>query len=149
MGKDPDEVQRQIVKKRREIEARVQGVRHRVREDVQGLRGAAGEQANDVVGQAKSFVDVQHHPYSVLVGALSLGVVLGMASEGFGNGSSPENARASSTARRDTSDAVGGAFASVLSAAGDTLRDEVSQLIREGMSGLRAAARGEESRRAA
>jgi hypothetical protein len=72
-----------------------------------------------------------------------------MASEGLGSGSSSNGATPSSNANSDESNALGGVFASILGVAGNTMRDELSQMVREGMSGLRAAARGEEPRQAA
>ena len=145
MGRNPDEIEREIARRRAEMTARIQGVQARVRDDVTSLKQTAEEQTSEAVNQTKAKLDfsgqARERPYTMLAGALGLGVVLGAASEGIpGVSGSPQNgSRSASQSSSDngSSGMLGGLVTSMLGPTADTVRDELRELVREGFSSFK------------
>jgi ElaB/YqjD/DUF883 family membrane-anchored ribosome-binding protein len=145
MGRNPDEIEREIASRRAQITNHVQDVQHRVRDDVAEVKQTANQQATEAINQTKSKLDLtgqtKEHPYTMLAGALGLGVVLGAASEGLpggGNGSRHSNGRnGDSHSDGASSGMLGGLVTSMLGPTADTVRDELRNLVKEGFSSFK------------
>ena len=152
MGKKPAEIQHEIERKRAAIGSHIEDVQHRVRDDVTTLKHSAENQASQTVGQTKSKLDfsaqTQEHPLSMLTGALGLGVILGAASEGLpGNGKSRSNDNgrrpgahfepSSSQNNNGGGGMLGNLMSSFISPAGETVRDELRELVKDGFAAFK------------
>jgi len=144
VGKNPDEIEREIARKRSAIGSHMQDVQTRVRDDVVELRQSAEDQANHTMQQTKSKLDLsaqtKEHPLSMVAGALGLGVILGAASEGLpgggsssnGNGRSSQGNGGHSSSSNGGGGMISGLVTSVIGPAGETVRDELRQLVKDG-----------------
>ena len=148
MGAKPDEIERKIAEQRARIDHRLESVESRIREDVENVRSEASSRTSDTVDGVKSIFQpdgpIQEHPLSMMAGALGLGVVLGMVSEGLtsgsGNGhSSPGDGYARD--QRRSSESGGSGLASLVSTlvrpAAATAQHELQDLVREGFASLK------------
>jgi hypothetical protein len=147
MGRNPDEIEREIASRRAQITNHVQDVQHRVRDDVAEVKQTANQHATEAINQTKSKLDfkgqTKEHPYTMLAGALGLGALLGVASEGLssgGNGSRPSNRRSGdsyASSNGASSGMLGGLVTSMLGPTADTVRDELRDLVKEGFSSFK------------
>jgi hypothetical protein len=81
---------------------------------------------------------MEEHTLSTMAGAVGLGVLAGVVSEGLGgNGSSNGGSHRSSQRNNSGSFGLGGLVSSLLGPAASTAQDEFQQLVREGFSTLR------------
>jgi ElaB/YqjD/DUF883 family membrane-anchored ribosome-binding protein len=155
MGKKPDQIEQDIKAQREHISRRIDDLQTRVQDDIQTVRSEAKERANSTVGEAKGKLDdakgslnldtvksmVEEHTMSSIAGALGVGVLLGVVSEGLGGGGSnsgSQNGQRSSGQSNGSSgggsSGLGGMIASIVGPAASTAQDELQQLVREGFS---------------
>jgi hypothetical protein len=127
---------------------------------VDKVRSEARSRTSGGVESAKSTLNsdsikgmMQDHTVSMIAGAVGVGVLLGVASEGIGGGgaSGPSDGRHSGQSNNNQSDAGGGLFSmlsSFISPAASTAQQELQDLIREGFATLKEQVRpgGNESR---
>jgi ElaB/YqjD/DUF883 family membrane-anchored ribosome-binding protein len=148
VGKDPVQIERSIREHRDQIGRQVSQLQDRVQQDLQSMRDKAQEQASHTVEDAKHFLDLdqqmQQHPYTALAGALGLGVVLGMASEGLPGGSANGNTSSYTSRRTDGRSGLGDLMSSVAGVAGSTIQDELRQFVQEGLDSFRTKTRPRE-----
>lgn len=151
MGKKPDQIEHDIREQRAHITRQIEGLQHRVQEDMQSVRAEAKDRASYAMDEAKSSLKVdtvkemmQDHTLSTMAGALGLGVVLGVVSEGVGsggNGSSrnggSSNGGGSNGGGGGSSSGLGGLLASLVMPAASTAQDELQDLVRQGFSTLK------------
>lgn len=169
MGKKPDEIECEIKQHREQMEGRISGLQGRVRHDIDSVRGEARGRASGAFGDAKQNLDIERlmrdHTLPSLAGGLSIGVLMGAASEGFGsangkrkhaqngssNGASAEEYTASAednaTSEQTHDDGAGGGsglgglMASALGPAARTAQDELQELVHEGFAAIKGRAR--------
>jgi ElaB/YqjD/DUF883 family membrane-anchored ribosome-binding protein len=153
MGKKPDQIEQDIKAQREHISRRIDDLQTRVQDDIQTVRSEAKERANSTVGEAKGKLDdakgslnldtvksmVEEHTMSSIAGALGVGVLLGVVSEGLGGGGSnsgSQNGQRSSGQSNGGggSSGIGAMIASIVGPAASTAQDELQQLVREGFS---------------
>jgi hypothetical protein len=86
---------------------------------------------------------MQDHPLTMMAGALGVGVLLGIASEGVGTRNGSNGSRSSQYTNGSSSgdSAMSGILASLIGPAAGTAREELEQLVREGFSTLRSSMR--------
>ena len=146
MGRNPDEIERQIASRRAQITNHVQDVQDRVRADVESVKQTAHDQASEAMNQTKSKLDfngqTKEHPYTMLAGALGLGVLLGAASEGLPGGGGSARHSSSRNGGGYASDSassglLGGLVSSMLGPTADTFKDELRDLVKEGFSSFK------------
>jgi hypothetical protein len=155
MGTNPDEIERQIREQRALIDQRVQGLETRIRQDVDTARTETANRTSGSVDTVKEIFQptgpMRDHPLSMMAGALGLGVVLGMVSEGLtsGNGnSSHENGRSYSRSENGSSSGSSGLASMVSSLVGPaavTAQNELQDLIKEGFATLKGHDNGKNS----
>jgi ElaB/YqjD/DUF883 family membrane-anchored ribosome-binding protein len=145
MGRNPDEIEREIASRRSQITNHIQDVQERVRDDVASVKQTASEQVSEAVDQTKTKLDfkgqTREHPYTMVAGALGLGVLLGAVSEGMPGGGKSGNHNGgnqdsghSSSNNGSSSGMLGGLVTSMLGPTADTVRDELRELVKEGFS---------------
>jgi len=148
MGAKPDEIERQIADQRARIDHRMQGLESRVKQNVETVRTEASTRASDTVGGVKQIFEpegpMREHPLSMMAGALGLGVVLGMVSEGItssGGGDSRSNGSNhqgnESRSNGGGSSGVGSLLAGLVGPAATTAQNELQDLIKEGFASLK------------
>jgi hypothetical protein len=151
MGTKPDEIERQIAEQRARIDHRMAGIESRIREDVENVRSEASNRTSDTVDGVKSIFQpdgpIQDHPLSMMAGALGLGVVLGMVSEGLtsgGNNGQPQRDGYSHDQRRSSDGGFGLAsmVSSLIGPAAATAQNELQDLVREGFASLKGRSNG-------
>jgi hypothetical protein len=155
MGTNPDEIERQIREQRALIDQRMQGLETRIRQDVDTARTETANRTSGSVDSVKEIFQpsgpMRDHPLSMMAGALGLGVVLGMVSEGLtsGNGnSSHENGRSYSRSENGSSNGSSGLASMVSSLVGPaavTAQNELQDLIKEGFATLKGHDNGKSS----
>jgi len=145
VGKKPDQIEREISEHRDRMTVRLQGLQSRMQEDVETVRTEAKARTSEAIDGAKGNMNVdsvkrmmEEHTLSTMAGAVGLGVLAGVVSDGLGsgNGSSHNN----NSNNRNNSAAgfgLGGLVSSLLGPAATTAQDEFQQLVREGFSTLR------------
>jgi ElaB/YqjD/DUF883 family membrane-anchored ribosome-binding protein len=150
MGANPDEIERQINEQRARINDRMQGLEYRIKEDVEKVRTEATNRTSGTVDGVKGVFQpdgpMKDHPVSMLAGALGVGVLMGMVSEGLtsgGGGSS--SSRGNRSYENGRSSNGGGAtsglaslVSSVIGPAAATAQNELQDLVREGFSSLKS-----------
>lgn len=165
MGKKPDQIEQDIIQQRNYISRRVEDLQHRVQEDVRTVRAEARGRATGAMDQAKGRMQdarqsvkldninldsikslVEEHTVSSMAGALGLGVLLGVVSEGIGGGGSgrSESSRRASAAAhtggdsRESRNGGGGGISSMIGSmigpAASTAQSELQDLVREGFN---------------
>ena len=146
MGANPDEIERQIAQQRARIDERMKGLETRIRDDVENVRTEASNRASGTVGGAKELFQpdgpMRDHPLSMMAGALGLGVVLGMVSEGLTSGREPgagdrHSYRRNDSRRSDGSSGISSMVGSLLGPAAVTAQNELQDLIKEGFATLK------------
>ena len=146
MGANPDEIERQIAQQRARIDQRMKGLETRIREDVDNVRTEATNRASGTVDGAKEFFQptgpMRDHPLSMMAGALGLGVVLGMVSEGLtADGTGSSNRRPDGYSRDSRSSPGSNGITSMLSGligpAAMTAQNEIQDLVKEGFATLK------------
>jgi hypothetical protein len=165
MGKKPDQIEQDIRSQRDHISRRIEDLQHRVQDDMASVRSEAKDRASSAVDDAKGKIEgakeslhtdtlksmVEDHTISTMAGALGVGVLLGVISEGFGsgNGSSSRSGgyRAASDAREygyesrrsqnGGGNGLAGMIASVVGPAASAAQDELQQLVRESFGTLK------------
>jgi ElaB/YqjD/DUF883 family membrane-anchored ribosome-binding protein len=160
MDKKPDEIERDIRDYRDQISSRMAGLRRRAQDDVGKVRSQAQSRTSTGVETAKSTLNsetltgmMQDHTVSMIAGALGVGVLLGVASEGIGGGGGsgsndgPQNGRSNAN-QANGGGGLGSVLSSLISPAANTVQQEVQELIREGFATLKQQVRqdGDESR---
>ncbi len=138
MGKDAAQIEREIEAQRLLVREKVEAMRGHVRKDLDSVRGEAQGRASHAVGQAKGALDLhgqmEGHPYTMVAGALGLGVLLGVATDGK-SAMRDQDMRAAAEAPARPSLAAE-ALLSVWGLAAGALQDEIRSLIHEGVAGL-------------
>lgn len=161
MGKKPDEIQREIEKKRADIGQRIEGLQHRAQEDVQAVRAEAKDRSSHALEDAKGQISmdtvkqlVDEHTLSTMAGAVGVGVLLGVASEGFkssggGGGRNGHSNGRSNGASNGGGGGIAGIMASFMGPAASTAQNELEDLVREGFASLKGQVRqgGQEDKR--
>ena len=146
MGAKPDEIERQIADQRARIDHRLQGLETRVKQDVDNVRSEASNRASDTVGGVKQIFEpdgpMREHPLSMMAGALGLGVVLGMVSEGItsGGGDSSRNGsshQSSESRSNGSSSGLASMLSGLVGPAAATAQNELQDLIKEGFASLK------------
>lgn len=152
MGKKPDQIEREIAEKRSQISAQIEGLQTRVQDDVDAMRLDAKERSAQAFGDAKETLKVDHikqmmedHTVSTMAGAVGLGVVLGMVSEGLSSGGSNSNSSRSngyggsngSSSRNGGGGGIASMLASFVGPAASTAQSELQDLVREGFGSLK------------
>ena len=146
MGAKPDEIERQIADQRARIDHRLQGLETRVKQDVDNVRSEASNRASDTVGGVKQIFEpdgpMREHPLSMMAGALGLGVVLGMVSEGItsGGGDSSRNGsnhQSSGSRSNGSSSGLASMLSGLVGPAAATAQNELQDLIKEGFASLK------------
>jgi ElaB/YqjD/DUF883 family membrane-anchored ribosome-binding protein len=148
MGAKPDEIERQIAAQRANIDQRLQGLETRVKQDVDSVRNEASNRASGTVSGFKQVFEtdgpMREHPLSMMAGALGLGVVLGMVSEGITSSGGGDSRSNGSTHQRDEgrsngggSSGVGSLLAGLVGPAATTAQNELQDLIKEGFASLK------------
>jgi hypothetical protein len=151
MGANPDEIERQIAQQRARIDEKMKGLETRIRDDVENVRAEATTRASGTVSGAKEIFQpdgpMRDHPLSMMAGALGLGVVLGMVSEGLtADGHDSSRGRHDGYSRDTRSSESSGGIASMLSSligpAAMTAQNEIQDLVKEGFSSLKGRNNG-------
>ncbi len=147
MGAKPDEIERQIAEQRTRIDQRMQGIESRIRQDVENVRSEASNRTTGTVDGVKTIFQpdgpIQEHPISMMAGALGLGVVLGMVSEGLtsGGGTSDSQSANGDSHNGGRSSNGGSGLVSMMSSligpAAMTAQNELQDLIKEGFASLK------------
>lgn len=153
MGKKPDQIEREIAEKRSQISAQIEGLQTRVQDDVEAMRVDAKERSAQAFGDAKETLKVDHikqmmedHTVSTMAGAVGIGVVLGMVSEGLsssgGSGNSNRNngyggGNGSSSRNGGGGGGIASMLASFVGPAASTAQSELQDLVREGFDSLK------------
>jgi ElaB/YqjD/DUF883 family membrane-anchored ribosome-binding protein len=162
MDKKPDQIERDIREYRDQVSGRLVGLRTRARNDVDKIRSEARSRTSGGVESAKGALNsdgirglMQEHTVSMIAGAVGVGVLLGVASEGIGGGggSGSNDSEQNGRSNNSQSDAGGGLISmlsSFISPAASTAQEELQDLIREGFATLKEQVRpgGNESRTA-
>ena len=147
MGTNPDEIERQIREQRARIDERMYGLESRIKQDVDTARTEAANRTSGSVDSVKEIFQpsgpIKDHPLSMMAGALGLGVVLGMVSEGLttGNGSA-SNGGGRPYARPENGSSGGSSglasmVGSLVGPAAVTAQNELQDLIKEGFASLK------------
>lgn len=161
MGKKPDQIERDIELKRRDIGRRIEGLQHRVQDDVNAIRTEAKDRSSTALEGAKENLRldsvkqlVEDHTLSTVAGAMGVGVLLGVVSEGLGSGGgSRSRSNGSSYEDRGNGSSGGSGMAGMLTAllgpAASTAQDELQSLVRDGFETLKGQVRqvGHEDKR--
>ena len=151
MGTNPDEIERQIREQRALIDQRMQGLETRIRQDVDTARTETANRTSGSVDSVKEIFQpsgpMKEHPLSMMAGALGLGVVLGMVSEGLtSGGGNTSQSSGRSYARNDGSSSGSSGIASMvgslLGPAAVTAQNELQDLIKEGFAALKGQGNG-------
>jgi len=148
MGANPDEIERQIAEQRARIDERMRGLETHVKQEVDNVRTEASNRASGTVGGVKEIFQpegpMQEHPLTMMAGALGLGVVLGMVSEGLTSGGGDSGDRNRQPHRRndgyrqsDGSSGISSMVGSLLGPAAMTAQNELQDLIKEGFATLK------------
>ena len=155
MGTNPDEIERQIREQRARIDQHMQGLESRIRQDVDTARTEAANRTSGSVDSVKEIFQpsgpIKDHPVSMLAGALGLGVVLGMVSEGLtaGDGSSSQpNGRTygrNGSQSSNGSSGIASMIGSLVGPAAITAQNELQDLIKEGFATLKGRDNGHSS----
>lgn len=150
MGKKPDQIEREISDQRSRIGEHLGTLQTRVQDDVGVVRDEARTRMSGAFDDAKGAFGsdgiMQQHPLTTMAGALGVGVVLGVASEGFGSGarrndgSSGGSSGRSEAAPGNSASGIGGLLASIVGPAAGTAQEELQQLVREGFDAVRGQA---------
>jgi hypothetical protein len=154
MDKKPDQIERDIREYRDQISSRIVGLRTRARDDVDKVRSEAKSRTSGGMESAKSTLNsdsikgmMQEHTVSMIAGAVGVGVLLGVASEGIGSGGgsgSKDEGRQYGRSDNNQSGAGGGLtnmLSSFISPAANTAQQELQDLIREGFATLKEQVR--------
>jgi hypothetical protein len=156
MGKKPAQIEADIKAQRAHISNRIEELERRAQDDIGSLQSEAKARASGAIDDAKGRIDnakssvdlsslksmVEQHTASTMAGAVGVGVLLGIVSEGFGggNGGSTSGGRQSSFYDRQDSGgggALSGLVASFFGPAANTAQGELQQLVREGFALLK------------
>jgi ElaB/YqjD/DUF883 family membrane-anchored ribosome-binding protein len=155
MGAKPDEIERQIREQRARIDNRMQGLEYRIKDDVDKVRSEASNRTSGTVEGVKGVFQpdgpMRDHPVSMMAGALGVGVLMGMVSEGLTSGSSSssrnggshDNGRSSNG--NGSSSGLAALVTSVIGPAASTAQNELQDLVREGFSSLKSMTNGSSS----
>jgi ElaB/YqjD/DUF883 family membrane-anchored ribosome-binding protein len=145
VGKDPDQIEREIRDYRGHIGDRIDGLQKRVRSDIETAQSEAKQRVNTTMEDTKQTLKPQslmdEHPLSSVAGALGIGVLLGVASEGFSSGGKSDG-NSASNGRRDGNgeSALSGLLGSIVGPAARTAQDELQHLVKQGFSAVREQA---------
>lgn len=147
MGKKPAEIERKIAEKRNHITERIENLQTRMQDDMQAVRSDARDRSSRVLDDAKETLKVdsikqmlEDHTLSTMAGAVGVGVLFGVVSEGLGsgNGSSRRDSRDNGNSNGHSSGGgVGGMLASLVGPAASTAQNELQDLVREGFATLK------------
>jgi ElaB/YqjD/DUF883 family membrane-anchored ribosome-binding protein len=157
MGKKPDQIEHDIEAKRAQIGQRIENLQHRAHNDVETMRTEAKDRSSMAFEDAKDSLKVdsvkqmmEDHTLSTMAGALGVGVLLGVVSEGFGSGgsSSSRDGYRSRDGHREGG-GMTGMLASLIGPAASTAQNELQDLVREGFDTLKGQVRqvGHEDKR--
>jgi ElaB/YqjD/DUF883 family membrane-anchored ribosome-binding protein len=151
MGAKPDEIERQIAQQRARIDQRMQGLESRIRDDVDTVRTEATNRASGTVSGAKELFQpegpMHDHPLSMMAGALGLGIVLGMVSEGLtadgaGSSSQRHGGYPRETSSSNGSSGIGSMLSGLVGPAAVTAQNEIQDLVKEGFAALKGHSNG-------
>jgi hypothetical protein len=156
MGKKPAQIEADIAAQRQHISRRIEDLERRAQDDIGSLQSEAKARASGAFDDAKGRVQdvrgsinvdglramVEEHTASTMAGAVGIGVLLGVISEGFGGGGNGHsNGSRGRRAAYDRQDSGGGALsgliASFIGPAANTAQEEMQDLVREGFSLLK------------
>jgi ElaB/YqjD/DUF883 family membrane-anchored ribosome-binding protein len=152
VGKKPDEIERDIVQKREQIGRRIEGLQHRIQEDAQAVKADARERSSVAVDQARDSLKMENvkqvmeeHTLSAMAGAVGVGVLLGVVSEGITSGGRSRSNNGGSDGYRSNGSSGGSSgggglssmIASLVGPAASTAQNELQDLVREGFSTLK------------
>ena len=146
MGANPDEIERQIAEQRARIDERMRGLESHIKQEFDNVRTEASNRASGTVGGVKEIFQpdgpMREHPLTMMAGALGLGVVLGMVSEGLTSGgdSGDRNRqpyRRGDYRQSDGSSGISSMVGSLLGPAAVTAQNELQDLIKEGFATLK------------
>jgi len=146
MGANPDEIERQIAQQRARIDERMQGLETHIKQEVDSVRTEASDRASGTVGGVKEIFQpegpMREHPLTMMAGALGLGVVLGMVSEGLTSGGdsgdrNQQPYRRDDYRRSNGSSGISSMVGSLLGPAAVTAQNELQDLIKEGFATLK------------
>jgi hypothetical protein len=139
MGKRPDDIYEEIRQTRREISGRVEEMRERGKDDAHEVK----ERVQDVFHGAGLREQAEKRPFVTLLGALGVGIALGMASESInlrsiagGNTEQRRSLYGRQGGRRE------GLFAGITTALEGAAVEEGRQLLHEWIGNLRPAEDG-------
>ena len=150
MGKSPDEIEREIARRREWLSQRIGSLQERVDDDINSMKSGVRDRAKGAANTTKDSVDVrskvEEHPLTMVVGAFGVGVLLGVMSDSAGGAEDElHERRFGSNGRRDDgflSEIAG----SIMGFASSTVRDELRQVVRDSMSGLNGRREGPQVR---
>lgn len=151
MGKNPDELQREIAAYRRQLDSRISGLEARVRADVDDVRTTAKDDARHAGAGLRDSLDeiadrthlsenVEQRPLTMLAVAFGAGILLGTLSPGGipglggaeGNGSKrTQPSRANRYAQQDDDGLFSDLQSAVSGMLGATVQTELRELISE------------------
>jgi ElaB/YqjD/DUF883 family membrane-anchored ribosome-binding protein len=145
MGKKPDQIENEIRQHRAEVTRRIDALQTRMQDQIGAASQNTRARVSGAVDEAKSAFKpggmMQEHPLSTMAGALGMGVLLGVASDGF-----TSNGGRTNDSRQARSSSAAGGLTSLLSfiagPAASTAQDELQQLVREGFGAFRERATG-------
>jgi hypothetical protein len=140
MGKRPDDIYEEIRQTRREISGRVDEMRERGKDDAQEVKS----RVQDVFQGAGLREQAEKRPFVTLLGALGVGIALGMASEsvnlrsiaGGGQSEQRRSLYGKQAGQRD------GLFAGITTALEGAAVEEGRQLLHEWIGNLRPSEDG-------
>ena len=159
MGARTDQAERRVVEQREKISRMLSDLENRVRDDADEVKGRVAAQASHMSHQVTDRIpgtsvlhdQVYSHPLTSVAGAFSVGIALGMLSEGFGGegsgssssggGSSRGGGRGDRGRQDDGGGLLGGPLVNQLtsvamSVIGSPARDEIQKAVRQTVQGF-------------
>lgn len=146
MGKKPAEIEREIAEKRTEISQRIDDLQTRMHDDIEAVRTDAKARSSRMMGDAKETLKVDNikqmldeHTLSTMAGAVGVGVLIGVVSEGLGSGGN------GGSSRHDTRDnghqksggGMSAMLATLMGPAASVAQRELQELVRDGFASLK------------
>ena len=147
MGKKPDQIENEIRQHRAEMTRRMDALQERIQDQVATTRDDTKARVSGAMGEARTALKpdtlMQERPLSALAGALGVGVLLGVVSEGFGSGGGGRQEQRFSESRSNGSGAgLAGLLTYIAGPAAQTAQNELQQLVREGFDSIKSQVDG-------